>query len=107
MPINMGRILVVDPESFLKNPVEEHGYHAPQIGVPPLKVAIRAEPNRDRPPIDQSHGRQRIAEIVATNHIGDPKTQFIDHRGELVCDKAVGTTYNHISTAIGIVLRHA
>jgi hypothetical protein len=52
-------------------------------------------------------GRQRIAEIVATNDIGDPKTQFIDHRGELVSDKAVGTTYNHISTAIRIVLRHA
>ena len=28
MPINMGRILVVDPESFLKNPMEEHRYHA-------------------------------------------------------------------------------
>jgi hypothetical protein len=37
MHINMGRILVVDPESFLKNPVEEHGYHVPQIGVPPAE----------------------------------------------------------------------
>jgi hypothetical protein len=51
-------------------------------------------------------GWQRILEIVATNHISDSKRQFIDHRGELVSDKTVGTSYNHISTAKGVVLRH-
>ena len=44
--------------------------------------------------------------ILPTNHIRDPKGQFIQHGGQLVCDEPIGSTEHHITASLWIRIRY-